>query len=392
MSELTSDCTHPASNRSEFDGRFQSIFDAVSDGMFISNPDTGRFIEVNQAACNMFGYDRSELVGCDVDTLSSGTSAHAHERAIELNTKARMGEPQIFEWECKSKDGSLFWTEISLRYTEFGPIPAIVAIVRDIARRKLQDKKLQLALENASHANAAKSAFLASMSHELRTPLNAIIGFSDLMLTQQFGPIGNHRYLEYVGDIHRSGMQLLALIDDLLDLSRIDAGKTELLEQTVSLRRVITDACRMTELQAKESLIHIAIELPNNLPYVCGDERRILQIVLNLLSNAIKFTPRAGTVTIRVFRLASGLALEVTDTGIGIAEVDLPKVFERFGQVDNTLSGKHKGTGLGLPLAKELIELHGGDLSIKSEVSVGTTVTVTFPRERIAKIAEGVAA
>jgi signal transduction histidine kinase len=264
--------------------------------------------------------------------------------------------------------------------------------VRDIARRKLQDKKLQLALENASHANAAKSAFLASMSHELRTPLNAIIGFSDLMLTQQFGPIGNHRYLEYVGDIHRSGMQLLALIDDLLDLSRIDAGKTELLEQTVSLRRVITDACRMTELQAKESLIHIAIELPNNLPYVCGDERRILQIVLNLLSNAIKFTPRAGTVTIRVFRSASGLALEVTDTGIGIAEVDLPKVFERFGQVDNTLSGKHKGTGLGLPLAKELIELHGGDLSIKSEVSVGTTVTVTFPRERIAKIAEGVAA
>jgi signal transduction histidine kinase len=267
-----------------------------------------------------------------------------------------------------------------------------VATVRDIERRKLLDKKLELALDNASRANTAKSVFLASMSHELRTPLNAIIGFSDLMLTQQIGPIENPRYLEYICDIHRSGLQLLALIDDLLDISRIDAGKIELLEQTVSLRQVITAACRMTEIQAKQALIHIAIELPNNLPYIRGDERRILQIVLNLLSNAIKFTPKTGTVTIRVLHSAGGLVVEVSDTGVGIAEADLPKVFERFGQIDNALSRKHKGTGLGLPLAKELIELHDGILGIESEVNVGTTVAVTFPRKRFIETVEAAVA
>jgi PAS domain S-box-containing protein len=392
MIELTGGRGRPRRERSEFDGQFRSIFDAVNDGMFISVPETGRFIEVNRAGCHMFGYARSELIGCDVDTLSSGISPYSHKEVFELSARASSGEPQIFEWHCKAKDGTLFWTEISLRYTEFGPTPAIVAIVRDIAQRKRQDRELKLALENASQANSAKSLFLASMSHELRTPLNAIIGFSDLMLTQQMGPIGNHRYLEYVGDIHRSGLQLLALIDDLLDLSRIDAGKAELLEQTVSLRQVITEASRMTELQAKQSMVRVAIEMPADLPFVHGDERRIMQIVLNLLSNAIKFTPEAGTVTIRAFQSGSELVLEVTDTGIGIAEADLPKVLQRFGQVDNALSRKHKGTGLGLPLVNQLIGLHGGAMSIKSEVNVGTTVAVTFPRERIANMEKGAAA
>jgi PAS domain S-box-containing protein len=365
------------------DDSFRNVFDAVHDGIFISDPATGRFIEVNQPGCDMFGYSKAELIGSDIGFLSSGTHPYTLDMAIENSTRARSDGGQIFEWHCKARNGVLFWTEISIRYTEIGHIPAVVAIVRDITERKRLDEKLRLAVLQAFAASAAKSSFLASMSHELRTPLNAIIGFSDLMLTQTLGPLGNPRYREYINDIHGSGLQLLALIDDLLDLSRIDAGEAHLIEQTVSLRHVIAAACRMVELQAKEAKLQIAVELPPDLPDVRGDERRIKQIVLNLLSNAVKFTPAGGTITITAKKSESGLLLEVSDTGIGIAEADLPRVLERFGQVDSSLSRKHKGTGLGLPLVKQMIELHGGSLSIKSEVNVGTTAAVAFPRERV---------
>jgi signal transduction histidine kinase len=189
-----------------------------------------------------------------------------------------------------------------------------------------------------------------------------------------------------------SGLQLLGLIDDLLDLSRIDAGRAHLVEQNVSLRHVITEACRMVDLQAKQSGVSVVIGLPSDLPLVLGDERRILQIVLNLLSNAIKFTHANGTVSVQVEQRADELLLKVSDTGIGIAAKDLPKVLERFGQIDSTLSRKHKGTGLGLPLVKQLIELHGGSISIESKVGVGTTVTISFPRERVIETADNVAA
>lgn len=256
-----------------------------------------------------------------------------------------------------------------------------------LARAMAQFKTSAMALRDAKHeadaGTQAKSAFLANMSHELRTPLNAIIGFSDLMLTQQLGPLGNSRYREYVDDIHRSGLQLLALINDLLDLSRIGAGEETLFEEEVSVRQLISDACRMVELQAKESNVTVATKVPPYLPEIRGDKRRIKQIVLNLLTNAIKFTPDLGIVTVTAGQSMAGLFIEVCDTGIGIADVDLPKVLERFGQVENKLSRRHSGTGLGLPLVKQLIELHGASLCIESKVDVGTTVTVTFPLTRL---------
>jgi signal transduction histidine kinase len=265
-----------------------------------------------------------------------------------------------------------------------------------LARAMAHFKTSAVALRDAKHeadaGTQAKSAFLANMSHELRTPLNAIIGFSDLMLTQQLGPLGNARYREYVDDIHRSGLQLLALINDLLDLSRIGAGEETLFEEEVSVRQVISDACRMVELQAKQSHVTVATKVPPNLPKIRGDKRRIKQIVLNLLTNAIKFTPDLGTVAVTAGQSTAGLSIEVSDTGIGIADVDLPKVLERFGQVENELSRRHSGTGLGLPLAKQLIELHGGTLGIESKVDVGTTVTVTFPLARLITAAGVIAA
>jgi PAS domain S-box-containing protein len=374
------------------DEAFRNIFDAVHDGIFISDPATGIFIEANAPGCAMFGYTRTELVGRDIAILSSGIPPYTLDVAKENAKKAMLGMAQVFEWHCKSKNGVLIWTEISIRYTEIGRIPAIVAIVRDISERKRMSEELRTALFAASEANKAKSEFLASMSHELRTPLNAIIGFSDLMLNQLMGPLGNPLYLEYIGDIHRSGLQLLGLIDDLLDLSRIDAGRANLVEQNVSLRHVITEACRLVDLQAKQSGISLVNSLPSDLPLVFGDERRIMQIVLNLLSNAVKFTEADGTVRIQVEQTAGELLLKVVDTGIGIAATDLPKVLERFGQIDSTLSRKHKGTGLGLPLVKQLIELHGGSISIESKVGVGTIVTISFPRERVIEKAENAAA
>lgn len=370
--------------------RFRAIFDAANDGIFISDPATGEFTEINERCCSMFGYVKAELLGRDVNALSSGVHPHTRQAAIALNEKARLGEPQIFEWLCKTKDGVLFWTEISLRYTESDGAPAIVGIVRDIGERKRLDTRLKLALQDASAANKAKSAFLATMSHELRTPLNAIIGFSDLMLLKVLGPLGHPRYREYIDDIHRSGLQLLALIDDLLDLARIDAGKADLADEPVSLHRVVTHACRMLVLQAKEANVDIAVDVPAGLPDIRGDERRIKQIILNLLTNAIKFTPEGGRVSVRAERSSNEIMLEVTDTGIGIAEEDLPKVLEQFGQLDSALARQHKGSGLGLPLAKQLIELHGGSLKIVSKVGVGTNVRVSFPIERIIKTSRAI--
>jgi PAS domain S-box-containing protein len=378
---------------SNIDDRFRVIFDAINDGIFLVDPNTGEITEVNRRGSEMFGYDQLELLGCSVRILSSGVEPYTQAQAMERFARdASDGKPQVFEWQGRTKQGAVFWIELAISSTKIGQIPIIITLVRDIDARKRLDEKLRLALLRASEASMAKSAFLANMSHELRTPLNAILGFSDLMLTQLLGPLGNPRYREYLGDIHSSGMQLLALIDDLLDLSRVDAGQANLIEQDVSLRHVIADACRMVELQANQSNVDVVITLPSDLPDIRGDERRIKQIVLNLLTNAIKFTPEAGTVTVSAETSVSGLRLEVRDTGIGIAKADLPKVLERFGQIDNKLSRKHKGTGLGLPLVKELIELHGGSLNIESEVGVGTAVSVEFPVRRILKASSSQAA
>jgi signal transduction histidine kinase len=220
------------------------------------------------------------------------------------------------------------------------------------------------------------------MSHELRTPLNAIIGFTELMQCALFGPLGHPKYVEYVDDVNKSGTLLLALINDILDLSRLEAGKAQLVEAPFSLHQAITDVCRSMQPLAHQGNLKLIANLPPNLPGLKADQRRIRQVVLNLVSNAVKFTPPGGTVTVCAAERNGELTATVSDTGIGMAKADLPKAMEQFGQVDPHLSRKHEGSGLGLPLAKKLIEIHDGSFDIRSEPNVGTTVTVTFPRER----------
>ena len=255
----------------------------------------------------------------------------------------------------------------------------------EATRNELQatTRSLSLALEAAATSSQAKSQFLATMSHELRTPLNAIIGFSELLKSEALGPLGSERYAEYAADIHDSGSHLLSLINDVLDFSKAEAGRLDLREEPLDLREVLTDCLRLTAPGAKEAGIAVSLDLPPTAPAVVADARRMKQIALNLLSNALKFTAAGGAVRVSLALEDDGLAMAVSDTGIGMTPEQIPVALEPFGQVDSSLSRRHEGTGLGLPLCRRFAEAHGGSLTIESELGKGTTVTVRLPAERL---------
>ncbi len=241
---------------------------------------------------------------------------------------------------------------------------------------------LMKALESAAASSQAKSQFLATMSHELRTPLNAIIGFSEILATELFGPMGNPRYRDYASDVRESGAHLLSLINDILDFSKVDAGHLRLDEENIELDQVIEEAIRMVRQQASHQEINLSADVPSDLPMLYADQRRLRQVLLNLLSNATKFTPAGGRVVVAARYDGEKIFLSVEDSGIGIAHDDIPKALDRFGQIDSALNRKYQGTGLGLPLSKRLIELHEGTLSIMSVLDEGTIVTAAFPASR----------
>jgi len=236
----------------------------------------------------------------------------------------------------------------------------------------------QATQEAVELAQVRKDA-LTAVSHEIRTPLNAILGFSEMITKEMAGPVENERYLEYAQIIHSSGVHVLSLVNDLLDLSKLDAGKLELHVEPVEILKIIIDCVRLVGPQATRDHVGISVHVFDGVDRLCGDSKRLRQMLLNLLSNALKFTPVGGEITIDVFRRGEDIAISVSDTGIGIRAEDIPKVMEPFGQVESEMSQKHPGTGLGLPLTKELAELHGGSLTMESNVDVGTTVTIILP-------------
>ena len=242
---------------------------------------------------------------------------------------------------------------------------------------------LKVLLKEADNANKSKSEFLATMSHELRTPLNAIIGFSDVLKKQLYGALGNERYIEYVADINSSGLHLLAIINDILDLAKAEAGKLELREDIFDMIQCVQDCIQMCRGRADEGGVKLTLEAPRWELDVFGDERLLRQLMLNLISNAIKFTPPNGQVRARLGTGSNGVFIEVTDSGIGIPQEHLERVLRPFEQVERALSRRHGGTGLGLPFAKKIAELHGGSLWLESQVDKGTRVTVMLPASRI---------
>jgi len=260
----------------------------------------------------------------------------------------------------------------------------IISVFTDITDVKMREAILNEARQQAELANRAKSEFLANMSHELRTPLNAIIGFSEMIRDGAFGPIGSPKYIEYAGDIHASGRHLLELINDILDISKIEAGEIRLNEEEVDIARIAHACVRLVARRAQDNGLTIDLDLPDELPLLLADERQVKQILINLLSNAVKFTEPGGRISLRI-RLRDDRRLEatITDTGIGIARHDLDLVMKPFTQVDSKLARRYEGTGLGLPLCKSLVELHGGRLVLESELGAGTTVRVVFPPNRV---------
>ncbi len=253
------------------------------------------------------------------------------------------------------------------------------------AKRELEETGVQLteALSLTRVANVAKSQFLAAMSHELRTPLNAIIGFSEILKNQVFGPVGHERYHAYHEDIFNSGTHLLSLINEILDTARIDAGKLELRDDFVSLNDVAEQCLHLMAPQAATAGVRLSAEFDPNIPDLRADTKRVRQILFNLLSNAVKFTGDGGEVKISTFLCDEGLTVSITDTGIGMAPHEIAKALEPFGQVDSTLARRYEGAGLGLPLAMNLIRLHGGKLTITSATGVGTVVSVLLPMDRL---------
>ena len=253
------------------------------------------------------------------------------------------------------------------------------AVERARGRLLLVDAKAK-----AEIANRVKTEFLANMSHELRTPLNAIMGFSELLKAEMLGPLGNPSYVGYATDIYQSAAHLLQIINDILDLSKVEAGKIELDERAVDLNALVTASLRLISERAAEAGVEIGNDLPADLPHLHADERLLKQILINLLSNAVKFTKSGGSVKVQSWREPTGvLTLAVVDTGIGISEENLPRVMEPFRQADATLSRKYEGTGLGLPLVKSFVELHRGVFELKSQLNVGTTALARFPRDRV---------
>lgn len=293
----------------------------------------------------------------------------------------------------RHSDGHYVWTEIRCRPAApvKGEAADIVAVTRDISERKAHERALVEARDNAQEASRAKSRFLANMSHELRTPLNAIIGFSEVMTHEMFGPVGSPRYLEYTRLIHESGGHLLELINGVLDMSKIEAGKFELSEEVFDLDEVATQAVRFVKLQADRKGVALKLSVAPDAHTIFADKRAVKQMLVNLITNGVKFTPRGGDVRISAARDAGGIAVMVRDTGVGIAPDDLKKLGQPFEQVEGEHVRSQEGTGLGLALVKAFAGMHGGDAVIESVLGEGTVVRVRLPFAAVSESGERMA-
>ena len=292
------------------------------------------------------------------------------------------------EYKVRSADGRVVHMRNMLTIigaTDKQGQPKLVAqgYMLDITELKSANEAFAAARRSAEESNRSKSEFLANMSHELRTPLNGVIGFAEVMKDEVFGAIGE-RYKEYAENIHTSGTHLLSLINDVLDLSKIEAGKIELVEEETDVGVIVSKCRQLLHERASQAGLHIRMEMPAPLPFVVVDGRRIKQVILNLMSNAVKFTPPGGRITLRAeLDKTKGVKIAVADTGIGMSKEEMEVALEQFGQIDSELSRQHEGTGLGLPIARSLVELHGGELEVDSKPQAGTTVTIWLPLKRV---------
>ncbi|MGB0629611.1 MAG: ATP-binding protein [Alphaproteobacteria bacterium] len=367
------------------------------DGIIVATSE-GEIISSNSSADIIMGWQDNEAVGANIADVIPDIDDHgAHFLELDKHQRLRAASAiQPLEIDCARADGSPFVMEL-LVYTApvsftdrttgvtAGERISYIFSFRDITVRRQAEQAREEARQAAETANRAKTEFLANMSHELRTPLNAIIGFSEIMRTEALGPLGSEQYLEYTNDINNSGEHLIQIINDILDMSKIEAGELDPIEDVVRFDGVADISMRLVADRAQKGEVELVNNVPDDLPELLADERMLKQILLNLLSNAVKFTPEGGTVTLVAHADDNGFSISVTDTGCGIPADKMQVILEPFGQADMTLGRTYEGTGLGLPLVKAMTELHGGALEIDSTEGAGTTATVLLPAEKILK-------
>jgi PAS domain S-box-containing protein len=365
--------------------KLSGILDMAPEAI-ITTDHGGKVRMFNQGAQSLFGYEESEMIGELIDKIiperfrTSHVEKMAGFRESSVDTRRMTERSSIFGLR---KDGTEFPAEASVTKLVIGEEQIFNVMLHDITQRQRIEREMLEAREVAEAASRTKSEFLANMSHELRSPLNAVLGFSEIISSEVYGPLHNEKYKEYAGDIHSAGVHLLELIDDVLDVSKIEAGALELAEGEMDMNLIVRATLRLIKERAFKKSVSFDVVVAPDLPLVRGDERAIKQILLNLLSNSVKFTDAGGSISINCeCNPLGGVTFAVTDTGVGIAASDIEKVMEPFGQVADADTREHAGTGLGLPLARKLAELHDAVFELESEIGKGTTVRVSLPPER----------
>lgn len=372
---------------SEAERKYRSIWENSANGIAQISID-GQIISANPAFAKLFGFDTPEVMIHEVQNAHKQLFENAQDRMKILNIIREERAQEEHEYLAVRRDATKFWVKESARpvFDEHGALVYYELGIEDISKRKDAELRLQEAKRESDIANRAKSEFLANMSHELRTPLNSIIGFSEIIRNEVFGPVEPRSYWEYARDIHESGKHLLSIINQILDISKIDAGDRELRETRIDMKKVLKSTIDLMVPKIKEAGLLMADPDLSNLPSIIGEESAIRQMLNNILSNSIKFTPAGGHITISAEVDEQGdMRVSVTDTGVGLDQNEIERVTSRFGSLDGRLSKSSYGLGLGLSLVSSLMRLHGGRVEIISSKGIGTTVTMVFPKERIDK-------
>ncbi|HUH49980.1 MAG TPA: ATP-binding protein, partial [Mycoplana sp.] len=361
----------------------RSILETATDGVVIVGHE-GEIRSINRSASALFNYDEEEIR----EKPFAALFAHESQRAVldYLAGLSGHGVASVLNdgREVIGRESSGGFIPLFMTMGRLSSKSGYCAVIRDITQWKRTEEELRNAKRAAETANAHKSDFLARVSHEIRTPLNAIIGFSDMMAGERFGPIGHPRYIEYANDIGRSGRYVLDIVNDLLDISKIEAGEMELDFTAVGLNATISEAVSLVQPQANSQRVIIRTSLSTAVPQVVADLRSIKQIALNILSNAIRFTPSGGQIVVSTSYEANGsVVLRIRDTGVGMTRSELEQAMKPFRQVTTGARKRGDGTGLGLPLTKAMVDANRASFAISSSPNDGTLVEVTFPSPRV---------